>query len=690
MLAVLHALNIEDIHFENIIRRDESPYLFDLETSMLPSINNEDDLAGDAYFKNTILRTGVLPRWIVGAFGEAFDVSALGYERNLTRQEMVPIWVDEEWDHVTLSYQSHVQGGEWEKEKEARINLCVEHGFREMYKALLSVKEKVCSELAKIHGSSLLNRIVLRPTRGYAYLLRQATAPKNLESETDFLVQLMWLFHDGTYASGQPNFGDEIFDEIRQLYELDIPYFSAEIADTKNGWTSGINALTAQIDRFSDEDLRLQEFVLNSALVACTAHAGAPDSRDDILIGHSVDVDLAQEAVDIANEVLKNSIVHKNGQIDWLSLEFLYPSERYQLNPMGDSLYSGRVGVGIFFAAMNKAGLDGAGDFKDASYASIKYIRRRSVTPGFSKRLVRDIGVGAAFGVSSIIYGLTTVGKILDDKAVIDDAIKLADSITIEVLAATPSSDVTSGVAGALLTYLSLYGVTAEESFLVKARHCAIILSRRRVETDTGMKAWDSPLGSQPLIGFAHGVSGISYALLKISKYEECSEFEAMALEGMEYERRIIKKNSGIIPDFRVGPRSEMVRRNPADCSWCTGVAGILLARECVDVCDPNLAVAFDPAGGALASSDLDHLCCGLAGHLEVFAKSGQRESERSSAYSLAGELVRRKRVRGYYRSNSTPNGAKNFGLFTGLSGIGYTLLRVQDADGLPSVIRWE
>jgi lantibiotic modifying enzyme len=87
----------------------------------------------------------------------------------------------------------------------------------------------------------------------------------------------------------------------------------------------------------------------------------------------------------------------------------------------------------------------------------------------------------------------------------------------------------------------------------------------------------------------------------------------------------------------------------------------------------------------------VDTLCCGTLGSIELFCEAASalgRSDLRELASRRLMVVLRSAASRGDYRWNSG-KGQFNLGLFRGLAGVGYTLLRQVD-DSLPNVLIWE
>lgn len=132
-------------------------------------------------------------------------------------------------------------------------------------------------------------------------------------------------------------------------------------------------------------------------------------------------------------------------------------------------------------------------------------------------------------------------------------------------------------------------------------------------------------------------------------------------------------------------------------CQWCHGAAGIGLARlGGLDVMDnPEVRAEIEVALRTTEAYEFgvtDHLCCGNFGRLETLFLAGL-SLRRSELIDLALDranqvVVRREQGSGYRWAAGTD--AHNPGFFTGVSGVGYELLRLCYPDILPSILLWE
>jgi lantibiotic modifying enzyme len=218
-----------------------------------------------------------------------------------------------------------------------------------------------------------------------------------------------------------------------------------------------------------------------------------------------------------------------------------------------------------------------------------------------------------------------------------------------------------------------------------------------------GRRTWAGE-GSGPrgLNGMSHGAAGFAYALASLAQATGRQEFAQAAAECIAFEDSNYDAQQHNWPDLREDGTASWT------CQWCHGAIGIGLARIATSklatsrlatsglggmddarlVADIQNAVEGAKTGRPLA---VDTLCCGALGSVEFFCEAGAalgRQDLRTLAEQRLTAVLRTAAAAGDYRWNSG-KGRFNLGLFRGLAGVGYTLLRRVDG-ALPNVIIWE
>jgi lantibiotic modifying enzyme len=197
--------------------------------------------------------------------------------------------------------------------------------------------------------------------------------------------------------------------------------------------------------------------------------------------------------------------------------------------------------------------------------------------------------------------------------------------------------------------------------------------------------------------GFAHGSSGIAYALSRL--YSITGELRLLSYIKRAMESEVTADSLGALVNHSVLGKDHPARAVPWK-SWCHGHTGIALARlaafPLVDKLFQAHAIEAVLKRAAAAPDDegpeaIDTLCCGETADIELLILGadvlGRRDLLHSAAVR-ASNIVSRSSVRGFSLSPVLPSDAFVPGLFNGLSGIGYELLRAYGRP-CPSVLTW-
>ena len=307
--------------------------------------------------------------------------------------------------------------------------------------------------------------------------------------------------------------------------------------------------------------------------------------------------------------------------------------------------------------------------------------------------MARSLGIGGATGLGSIVYALTVMSKCLHDDDLLADAHAAAELFTDDLIAADKQLDVIGGSAGAILGLLRLYRDTQSGDVLRRATKCGEHLIGQSRLGPEGRRSWvGQGFGPQALNGMSHGAAGFAYALASLSAATGREEFAQAASECIAFENSSYDAERNNWPDLRGGGEPSW------PCQWCHGAPGIGLARIATakrggmdaKLLATDIRNAVDGAKRGWPGP-VDTLCCGTLGSIEFFCEAGSalgRSDLRELASQRLMAVLQTAAATGDYRWNSG-KGQFNLGLFRGLAGVGYTLLRQVDGS-LPNVIIWE
>ncbi|MBW4573955.1 MAG: type 2 lantipeptide synthetase LanM family protein [Aphanothece sp. CMT-3BRIN-NPC111] len=725
LLCLLYILRATDCHYENLIASGEHLVLIDMETLLhhqpkqmedLPDTEEVETIAVQQLW-NSVLRTGLLPRWDFSADNRvAYDLSGLGSTAIQQSPRKVLRWRSINTDDMYLQYETVTFPLEKNVPRLGDIALSandyqaqIATGFEQMYRFLMAHKDVLVapdSPLAAMQEQQV--RFIFRATRIYGIILQKTWSPDYLKHGVDYSIELDRLSCAFLVAQEKPSAWSILSAELRSLEQLDIPYFSASAASDRLSVGENLSIpgyfqqpsyqeTLAQLRGMDETDLARQVAIIQGSFYAKLAQGSTGEIdkwQAETLPLLSVE-ELVAEAKAIAIELETRAIQDPDGSINWIGLGYVSEAERFQLEVLSDNLYEGRCGVALFLAALYQ--VVGEPKFRNLALGALQSLRRRMQTSNLESLhlFARFTGIGGAVGLGSTIYTLVKVSEFLKDKTLLQDAQTLADLITPELIATDKQFDIIGGSAGAILGLLALYQATGEAKVIEKAIACGQHLLNNQVSHAGAPKAWQHA-GKTPWAGFSHGAAGIAYALLQLYTVTQDQTYFEAALEGIEYERSLFSESHANWPNLR---GVEQTGKPAFPVQWCHGAAGVGLARlGSLDILktpeiEREIEIALQTTQ-KYSLQTLDHLCCGNLGRVEVMlvaAQSYSRQDWQHVALQNATNVVARaKRTGAYQLFANLPSSVFNPGFFQGTSGIGYQLLRLAYPEKLPSVLLWE
>lgn len=203
---------------------------------------------------------------------------------------------------------------------------------------------------------------------------------------------------------------------------------------------------------------------------------------------------------------------------------------------------------------------------------------------------------------------------------------------------------------------------------------------------------WASAAFGRPLNGISHGAAGYAYSLSALSAATGNDEFSGPIAECLAFEESTYDSAQRGWADLRGTADA------PFPCKWCYGAPGIGLARigttKFANVPVSSYATDIERATFGVELQwpvSTDTLCCGTLGSVEFLWEAADtlgRDDLRLQATRRLRTVVDTARATDDYRWSSG-TGEFNLGLFRGLAGIGYTMLRGAHPT-LPNVLIWE
>lgn len=360
-----------------------------------------------------------------------------------------------------------------------------------------------------------------------------------------------------------------------------------------------------------------------------------------------------------------------------------------QLEPVADAgIFNGRLGEALFLSASFRAW--GDPELKRAALSAITPLRARIADKATRNQLIEEVSLGLT-GAGSMIYGLVRMSQFLEMEELWDTALLLGTGITRTAASRDTKYEVFWGAAGAALGLLALADCGVEPALAMAVVCADHLVASRAVDESTGCRAWAPRGDGRCMTGFAHGSSGIAYALLQIHARAADRRYYDSAIEAFAFERQCYRSTTGEWLDH-VGQVGKVMS------SWCHGSVGVGFARlAAVPVVERNdeALVATDLLNviTALArnhSEDQHMLCCGNFGRVDFLYEAAkvlgnptlETLALQKAAHALDQVFRKEWKTAAYVDAGAHVQP----GLWQGLPGIGYELLRLTDRS-YPSVL---
>ena len=439
-LALLHGMRAVDFHQENVIACGEHPMIVDLEGLFHPRLGGVRADVVDPLVAETgmdcVLRVGLLPRADV-AFG--VDISGLGRDPGGRPSVKQASLVGSGTDAARL--------------EERQVELTAEHNAVRLGSRLvrpadwlneLSLGFSRAHRLLRRHRDELLGpggalaafrdaetRVILRPTRAYAELIReQVTRPPAL---ADGLARERVLNRLWRGAERRPELRDAAPAEHHDLWRGDVPKFTGRpgAGDVTHHALGALPGMLAPfrfesvdcVRRLDEQDEERQLAFLRCSVLAAAVHPARPPRRPES--GPPPTRARLLAAAERCRRRLTVLALSDGEAVGWLSPQPIAGQPGQVLRPAGPGLAEGQAGIALFLAHV------GAWDSVRAALMLI---------PGEpSERL----GPGFADGAGGIAWALARIARLGADPALGERAARL-------VLGTEPgeTTELRSGTAG--------------------------------------------------------------------------------------------------------------------------------------------------------------------------------------------------------------------------------------------------
>ena len=705
LLSLIYSLNGSDIHYENIIANGEYPIIIDLETLFNPKVDlNEltDDGENFAIEKiyESVLTIGMLPLMFrsnnieaeYGGFGVNEEQLSPFKSYDIKNRECDDISV--EWANKTIGTQKNNPLLNSKKVNSNNYINEIAYGFVEMYELILNNREAY-KEVVKELFNSIDVRVLLRSTMEYSSLLDVSYHPDVLMDKLTRKVLLCRI-----YLEEEKNNNIKLI-EYKSLLKGDIPYFSMKTNQCKlySGGnivnkkiiSTPINYFFEKVDKMCEKDMKLQCKFIYKAYCNRKQEYDLDRTKFDfnkINNCNKYEINYKELLNSIAKYIIDESIIYDNKcerYRIWIGTTFNEDEKGYtDINYVGQDLYAGQAGIALFLMYYGKISKNKSYYIyaKEALTPCIKFIENVDIEHPFT--------VGAFAGIGGRFYAIYNLYSITKDNSLKNCILKYLELFK-NIIEKDKLYDIVSGTSGLLHILLSLLKICDEkeilDNLLICIDKCEKHLTSNIKLIDKKYMTWNMSFEEQEktYTGFGHGNSGIISALARYSKLFFFF-FSEIIGKVLNYEDSLFDEKSNNW--FRDCDR-DMI-----SLGWCHGAPGILLNKliliengleELVD--KEKLKIAIDTTIRKSFGNN-PSLCHGDLGNLEIIYLASKvlnnktLEKKSEAGFKWIIENVIKNRWKG-----SSYRGTDNFGLMIGISGFGYSIMKFNNFDEIPSIL---
>ncbi|MEO5687797.1 MAG: type 2 lanthipeptide synthetase LanM family protein [Burkholderiaceae bacterium] len=710
-LAVMRLVSGSDLHAENLIACGPTPVVVDCETLFTPrlkaiptGLGNAADRAMET-IASTVLNCGLLPGRGAGLGWRGVDSSALGslpgQQPKLRQLQILHKRSDEarigthEVD-ADLS-QNHpsanpVLADHWP---------CVLRGFDQLTARLqaMDARGEIEPLLAPFRACRI--RIVPRATEVYAELGRMLWHPVSLHKPEEAVARAHeLLMRMGMRVRVAPSDPAVVAGEVADLLDGNVPFFTTiaghGVLEAPRGttWMRPCDLVSEALVSWRAADFGLERRVIQAALVSAYINDGW--MPEEVLLKPArihvdgLDARRRRQAAGIMSELVAAGIHGDDGTVTWIAP--ILGQSGWAVQPLDQDLYNGASGTAVLVAAYLREVEAGRADpvpgvdvllpqlTRMLHNAEALRDRQRSEV-----KKPRPGAPGGFIGLGSQIWAWLLLRHWdIEPGAAIERACAIADYMP-DAVAADTVNDILIGKAGAVVPLLMLAKASGQRRFLDMAvdigdRLCAAALA-------TGDKVhWPHSSGPDGLGGFAHGVSGIGWALQKLASASGHERFANTAAAAFRFEDSLYDEQEQNWLDMR---RIDGVRTAAA---WCHGAVGIGLAQADLHpgLVDDAARTKVRRAAAAAWRQGMgwnQSLCHGDFGSVELLlvaidaGLAPEGMTRESLLAHVVGAMETHGPVSGITRGTFSP------GLLPGLGGVAYQLLRMHPDSDLPSLL---
>jgi type 2 lantibiotic biosynthesis protein LanM len=696
-LAVMRLLGGTDIHNENLIASGPVPYVVDVESLFVPDppvtpshLGQAVDLA-EAIIRSSVLRTGLVPfrAPVLGLNG--VDISGIGALPGQQPKIRIPEIVkhgttDAHVDLVSVDLDA-AKNHPCENPDISHFWADIVTGFLDLTRRFRELHDKgmLAPKITAFLGCRI--RRIGRPTQVYVELMRMLWHPASLHDEPAAIERARDLLAQhasvSKIAASDPTIID---DEINHLRCGDIPVFAneldqAQLDDVFHAWRA------MRVD--------LEELTIRGALVTLHLNTRLNDDKRspyDLRALHPSANQLDRRRRSMAaltvKELLDLSVRGHDGSMTWISP--ILGRSGWVMRSLEANLYVGLCGIAVALAGylheMQQDRADEVDGVEDALKGLLHVLRN-------TEEAKPAEAVGGFVGLGSQILSWLTLHGIHPRSGFLAMAIKQGLALEKWDFDNERVLDILEGVAGAIVPLLQLAEATADSRWLNLAAKAGRRLEGAAIIDERGAR-WPASIFDEPIGGFAHGATGIGWALTRLGLSAAGSDADRrrwleLGDRAFDFEESLYDAGACNWIDVRKPESRDFAN------TWCHGSVGIGLAAcdlytrtgDARHLSTLRRAVQAAQSGGWGHSHTL---CHGDLSTWELMLRASKLAPDLLLPEAIPGIAVVLSSIEEHGIVGGLARDAFNPGLMSGISGSIHQLNRMHPECPLPSPLLME
>lgn len=686
LIAAMDCLNATDIHFENLIASGEHPVIIDLENIFQPIEIYRDNNEVPLYLMDLEFFTGstfftamIDPIFIKGSLNGSPLTSPMlseseKFEFSINDEGQFEVCaLKEDFDNGHCLYYENKPVRSYDYSKE------IMDGYKDFGQMVIKNKNELVSNIFPSFFKEIDVRVIFKPTRKYFRFLESLHAPYSLENSLnhDKYLHKLWI-----PAITKPALAKIVDSEAESCSLGDIPYFhtkvnSIDVYDHSNKkienvlHMSGYDRTIEKLILFNNSTLKNNLACINYSLTHKRLEIGSNENDGDRSLNAGANFKKIYEFIN-------RRIVFENEKLILVDL-YLNTDMQTRHSELNNYIYSGLAGLCFSLAYYGKF------ENCEVSCANAHKISDQIFREFDFNNIDR---LGACHGLGGIIYLASHLGYLWNEEYYFVMAEKLVDK-AIKLAYTDRHFDIYSGLAGLILSMVSLYSVYKSKDLLKKIENVTNLLISMS-ETKSSKRWWLSSIPSNgPTTGFAHGLSGIGFSILKVYGLTNKEKYLSVSKEIHNYMMSCFDNES------KSWLESQSSNSHGQLEVWCHGSPGISLFYSELLKNDNSIDVTrvYEASIDKTKDNNIfenDSLCHGSLGNIDVFLNSRNPQNKISIEKSedVINETLQDIAGRDVRCGNKYKH--HNLSLFTGFSGLAFQLMRVNNESYIPSVLTFE